>query len=278
MQLRNWIDFHKLHQDYLASNENAIHLFEGDTWVDNPLPINWGLLSSNPNPRAIQLIEEHLEGCRQLNIESEVNWKLLSKNPSAIHILDKEIKDSKEQGRECKVEGWELSMNPSSNIVSVLEKNIYGLHWGYLARNPSAYSFYKENLEQSMKNGYSETSYWKNLSRNPNPDAICLIEKELGSAKSKVCWYGLCSNPATIHLVEREFQTGDTLFNKIHWMHLSRNPSAIHIIERELQENGVKSKLDWQSLSENPSAIHLLEKNIDKIDWKYFSQNPSIFE
>jgi hypothetical protein len=70
----------------------------------------------------------------------------------------------------------------------------------------------------------------------------------------KLDWKRLSSNPAAIHLLEKNM-------SKVNWIWLSRNPAAIHLLEKNL------NKVDWWWLSSNPAAIHLLEKNLSKVDW-----------
>jgi uncharacterized cysteine cluster protein YcgN (CxxCxxCC family) len=73
---------------------------------------------------------------------------------------------------------------------------------------------------------------WRGLSRNTNPDAIKILEKN---------------------------------FDKIEWEELSSNPSAVHILENNPQN------IYWNELSSNPNAIHMLENNISKVCWENLS-------
>ena len=72
----------------------------------------------------------------------------------------------------------------------------------------------------------------------------------------------MCKNPAAIHIIEANL-------DKIDMFWLSSNPAAIHLLE--------KDKINWCWLSYNPAAIDLLEQNQDKIDWDAISENPAIF-
>src|SRR5271170_3488227 len=49
--------------------------------------------------------------------------------------------------------------------------------------------------------------------------------------------------------------------NSIHWEKLSSNPAAIHLLEKN------ECRIDWKKLSCNLAAISFLEKHPEKIDW-----------
>jgi hypothetical protein len=89
---------------------------------------------------------------------------------------------------------------------------------------------------------------WQLLARNPNPNAIPIIEENL-----------------------------DKLDNS-GWRYLSENPNAIHILEKNLHN------ISWYNLSSNKNSIQILEKNVDKIlcysffDYENFSVKAHIFE
>ena len=48
-------------------------------WIDIE-KLDWNMLSLNPNPKAIELLEENME---------KINWYVLSFNKNAIHILER---------------------------------------------------------------------------------------------------------------------------------------------------------------------------------------------
>ena len=70
--------------------------------------------------------------------------------------------------------------------------------------------------------------------------------------QDKVDWERLSSNPAAIHILEKNL-------DNVYWICLSCNPAAIHILEKNLD------KVEWEWLSSNPKAIHMLEKKLDKV-------------
>ena len=82
---------------------------------------------------------------------------------------------------------------------------------------------------------------WHNLSRNPNADALRLLEQN----PERISWLFLSENPGAIHLLEQSPE-------RIDWYWLSCNPNALHLLEQNPE------KISWQTLSLNPSAMHLL--------------------
>jgi len=106
---------------------------------------------------------------------------------------------------------------------------------------------------------------WEFLSRNKNPIAIDLLEKN----QDKIDWYWLSGNPSAIHILEKNK-------DKIVWEHLLTNPNAMEIIENNKEKFQWDDSLTWNNLSRNPSAIHILEENLDKLDPIWFSMNENL--
>ncbi len=87
----------------------------------------------------------------------------------------------------------------------------------------------------------SQSADLKKFIKNPNPEAIELLKKNL---------------------------------DKINWSFLSENPSAIELLKTN------QKKIYWDELSSNPNpaAIELLKENKTKINWDILSKNPAIFD
>ena len=213
---------------------------------------SWSELSKNP--RAIRLLEKNL---------NRINWRILSSNPEAIHILEDNL---------GQIDWRELSSN--SAAIYLLEKNPNKIDWYRLSSNPAAIYLLEKNPDKIV---------WRELSRNTNPDALILFEKNYFKLMY-FDWHNLCKNPHVISLIEMELRTTKIIdgfykwfcccypFNtrcKIKWMSLclNTNPTAIRILE----ENS--DKINWSALSCNPAAIHILENNIEKINWSMLSSN-----
>lgn len=141
---------------------------------------------------------------------------------------------------------------------------------------------------------------WEDLSRNPNPSVIYLLEENF----DKINWYRLSENANAMHLLEanldkiywnkfcknihpKAIEIIDKNINNpnIDWHYLSLNPSALKLFEKyknnlidfnvSRNENpkvinflrNNPNLTDWKMLSENKNAIDLLKENKDKIDW-----------
>jgi hypothetical protein len=129
--------------------------------------------------------------------------------------------------------------------------------------------------------------YWRELSYNPSPDAVALLQAN----PDKICWKLLCSNqsPTAVAILKANP-------TKIDWWMLSSNPKAMALLRanpdsvcidslcsntcadamvlvrqslRFLTDNG------WGYLSANCCATDLLAEHFDKIDWMRLSGNSS---
>ena len=96
-ELLDWISVELLNWEWLSANPNAIDLLKknrdkinwyrlsGNSAAFDLIEldkIDWNMLSTNTNPKAIKLLKEsYLKG------QNNINWALLSKNSSAIEVL-----------------------------------------------------------------------------------------------------------------------------------------------------------------------------------------------
>lgn len=256
--LHKWIDEKKLNVRNLSSVDHpGIMNILGKE--KNRNKIDFKKLSANPNPMAIQLLEEHPDKIYWPNLsgnpsamkllkeyQDEIYWTFLSENPNPIVI--KFLKANPDE-----IEWRKLSSNTNSEVIEIFRKNPDKIYDRIVSGNQSlwAIQFLKE---------YPNKIYWWGLSENPA--AIDLLKEN----PDKIEWnpFSENSHPEAIKLLEENP-------DKIHWGHLSRNPAAINLLKQN------QDKINWEYVSANPGAIKLLEKNQDKIDWDALSSNPAIF-
>ena len=86
------------------------------------------------------------------------------------------------------------------------------------------------------------------ICRNPNPNAMEIIEEIIKINNTDLLWTCLSENPIAISILEQNI-------DKVDWYYLSGNPNAISILEQN------PDKICWDNLSSNPNAIQLLEEN-----------------
>ena len=127
--------------------------------------VQFGGLSSNTNPRALQMLEENLEF---------VSWQLLSANPSpvAVRIL---------KNNEDKIDWYWASKNTNPDMCELFERNINRIDWMVISSNEGAIKFIEK---------YIRYVHWPSLSENSG--AIHILEKNL----DKVDFNMLSRNPA----------------------------------------------------------------------------------
>ncbi len=249
MKLRDWIDINK---------------------------IDWGMLSLNPHPYALELLKEKPD---------KIDWYWLSKNVHSVEVLEylKEnhynqiihsqylSKNSNKQALELlkanpsKIDWYLLSLNTNDEAISLLKQNPDKIVWNFISLNSNskALEMLKENPDKIN---------WNYLCENSNPIALELIKEN----PDKINWHNLSlnENPDAIRLLKENP-------SKINWdrLCLNENPEAIRL----LKEN--PSKIDWENLCLNKNAIDLLEENKNNINecifaedyYSNLSQNPSIF-
>ena len=106
--------------------------------------IDWSSMSKNPNPSAVNFLEQNIDN---------VCWYNLSQNPNAICILEKNID---------KINWKQISMNPSalrinwfklsgnSSAIHILEKNMDKICWHILSGNPSIFELDYNKIRTRM--------------------------------------------------------------------------------------------------------------------------------
>jgi len=320
-KLRVWVPYGKLMKAPLSTNINAIDFLslpenkELINWpilsLSNPyavdflsLPenrskISYYLLATNTNPKAIKLLNEHIEEekirkkIRYYEI-FDIDWGNLSKNPTneAIELLMKKYKEEKQLSfqqyeRYQKIDWEKLSSNTNPKAIKLLlDENINKINWFEFSRNPcnAAVKFLKDNPNYIN---------WKALSENTNPNAISLIIKKIktGIGLNYINWDMLSKNPAIFISYNKTINSKIKIVARI----LSSNVSSstktkitdlqpelrdkiakelLNLYKNELREGIPIEKLNWYFLSENPNAIDLIrerienEKNLSNYEYK----------
>ena len=138
-KLKDWIPLENLNWVALLSNPNAIDLLKK---YPEKIYRYRDLLSENPNPAAIELLQKN---------QGNIDWEKLSQNPNsaAIELLKKYPENI----------SWHwLSKNPNPAAIELLEANTDKIDWLYLSSNPAAMDLLKANREKIN---------WLPLSENP---------------------------------------------------------------------------------------------------------------
>jgi len=91
------------------------------------------------------------------------------------------------------------------------------------------------------------------LSQNPSPGAMSIIESFIEANGVDYYWWVLSSNPSAIHILEKYPEMID-------WEELSSNEGALHLLQRRSKQR--KSGLDWWRLSANPGVVPILEREL----------------
>jgi hypothetical protein len=193
---------------YLSANPSAIDLLKSN--IDM---IDWVSLSTNTNPRAIDLLRERVKEENKMSKKhykiwrNKIDWDVLSGNPIAIDLL-------RENPHKI---NWEyLSGNPSA--IDLLRENPHKINWEYLSGNPSAIKFLEE---------YPNAIDWSMLSKNPN--AIELLKAN----RAKINWNALCLNNNAFDLIKERYEY------------------EISLTPKEYKQLKYRNKLDWKLLSKN---------------------------
>lgn len=213
--------------------------------------IDWFLVASNDNPKAVKLIEENIH---KLTNPSE--WDCLSSNKNAIHIIEKNMDKVEEHNtwdslcknpaaleilshHRDKCNNRSLCENPNPEILKLIDIDMLGDdEWMELFSNPSA-RFIFENHMDKLTQPISHALF-------VNSNVIDLIEKMLEGKKIEhLQLQSLCSNKNAAHLINKH----------------------LHMLKES----------DLYNLNTNPGAIDILEQNPHLIRG-FILENPAIFE
>lgn len=195
--------------------------------------INWDELSINPHNGAVHLLKENPE---------KINWVNLCQNTNK--------------------EALNIWYNNCHNNSYLYNSYLSNLQWYYLSSNSSATQFLSVNNQDCVN--------WKQLSLNPAPEAITLLNEN----HDKINWSNLSANSGARSLLLEELNRDTTKYSsRIDWNNLCLNPCMMDILENAVENE--PEKINWNTLSFNsaPEAITLLIKNPEKINWKILSQN-----
>lgn len=215
---------------YLSRNPNALPLLERYFKY-----IVWTGIAYNPNPKAMVLLEKHLDKL------SDAVWWALSTNPNAFHILEKHLD---------KIHWDMLCENPHPGVVHLLKHNLDKVNWGQLSKNtnPDAIDFLEYHLNNNTMTIYHVD--WWNLSGNPS--AISMLERHI----EHVDWYQLSKNPNAISLIENYVSEFEYVPYEIEWKCIAVNPSAINLLRNHLDKFDTTHM--WFSLGSNPNVAQIL--------------------
>ena len=230
--LRERIELEKNREHYMTLNINE--------------KIDWEQLSSNPHPKAIELLAENLD---------EVDWTVLSENPGAIELL---------KANPHKISWRYLSLNKNAgellkqrhyyeNSLSVEEYYRLGknnqLSWEYLSANPCAIELLKANPARI---------HWNELTRNP--EAIEMLKNKPRGVAIHDFYIGLSVNPFAIEILEKNKEL-------INWKYLSMNPNARELLKERAEYESTLTSKQYNNLGTN-----------NRIDWQELSRRECIFE
>jgi len=207
------------------------------------------LLSANPHAVTYLTLKEN---------QNKIYWDLFVSNPEAMehikkysHILDFDWD-----------EVVELLNNPNNEAIEIIDTQLHDeiyddlpVVWNWLSSNPGAV--------QLLEKKYYNFIVWSQLSKNPDPQAVHLLESNI----DKIHWPNLSGNKNAIGILLK-------YPHKIDWRIFSSNTNPIAI--KMLEEN--PDKIDWCNLTRNSSAIHLLEANPDKVVWSNILLNKNIYD
>ena len=130
--------------------------------------------------------------------------------------------------------------------MHLLQDNPHEIRWNNLSKNPSAI-----HLLEKPEN--RDKIDWFSL--NTNPKAVHLLEANPEKIRITLCKN---PNPDAINLLERELLLYPRM--NLEWAYLSANPSAIHIIENSKEENAIVERYN----EEINRHLRALTKNFQK--------------
>ena len=251
----------KLDDDALCENPNALYYL-----ITKEKHIDYFRLSSNPNPIAIKLLEEEIK----VNPEVNINWDILSTktNPKAINLL---------KANHDKINWNLLSANTNPKAIEILVEeykknpNSEKLEWTALCGNPNAI---KILVEEYNNNPNSHKLVWSALCGNPNPKVIKLLEKEIKVFPPHININALAANETqeAIDFLKNNFTFENLEYSEYFefWEKLSLNSKAIEILKAN------KDKIAWHNISHtsSPEGIAFLRENYYKINWGAIAHNP----
>lgn len=246
-KIRDWILNNKrFHINALSESNNQIAI---DYLTDNPEQIHWTFLSKNPN--AIKLLKKKIKDENKLTerelvdlpAKNKISWQNLSENPKAKKLL------------EAKFEKEKLLDN---NVLAhgIRTNRFLYLNWGGLSANPCAIDLLKGNIDKID---------WRQLSNNPNPEAIELLG--LPQNRNGVAWRAPrveSVNNSPVNLLDLPDDQND-----IEWRKLSRfanNEQHMELLRKRAEYEDTLTDAEYMSLGYT-----------QKISWDYLTANPSIF-
>jgi len=208
--------------------------------------IDWQLLSSNPNPKAIELLAENL---------NKVDWDIVSENSGAIELLKanphqivwRYLSRNKNAGELLKQRHYYEKSLSIKEYYSLGKNN--QLSWEDLAENPCAIELLKANPARI---------HWEELTTNP--EAIDILQNKPCSVSIYDFYVGLSQNPGAIEILKKNKDI-------VNWRYISRNPNATELLKERAEYESTLTSKQYNNLGIN-----------NKIDWSELSRNECIFE
>lgn len=202
------------HPDLFTLVENNISSLPSHTWVH---------IASNPNPRAISLLETNLD---KLNTQG---WKNLIQNEQSIDIVRNNFFIIENN------DYWEYLCSHSKGIDLIIEnKKIHYLNykcWKMILPRFSHYQLILDNLEKFTV----REKMWEYICLNSHPDIIELITKNLTIINklknSIICWENICLNQGATSIIKDNF---DFLYDQGLLVFISQNEQASKILNDKM--------------------------------------------
>ncbi len=221
--------------------------------------ISWTLISKNPNPKAICLLQVWLRNTRDVGkttgwspkLERLVQlWTLRDfyRNPAVIEMI-KQIDWSMRIDWSSRIDWSGLSLNPHPKAIQILLDDFSKINWKNVSSNSGAYELLRDNLP------LVDSQY---LCMNRDPRAIQLLATHLNVFSSS-------KDPIDLKLSQPKRSFGSWLTGRICGRY------SLHLL-------ATAQGLNWDWLSDNPAALDILKANPAKINWAEASSNPMFME
>lgn len=202
------------HSDLFILVENNISLLPSHTWVH---------IASNPNPRAISLIERNLD---KLNTQGLKN---LIQNEQAIDIIRRNFFIIENNNY------WEYLCSHTNGIDLIIEnKKIKYLNnncWKMILPSFPHYQIILDNLEKFTL----KEKMWEYICLNSHPEIVQLISRSLPLINklknSIICWENICLNDGAVSIIKDNF---NFLYEQGLLVFISQNEQASKILNDKM--------------------------------------------
>ena len=253
----------------LSMNSNAFDFFENKHHL-----IDWDSMSSNTNPKAIELLKQNID---------KILWEIIGSNPAAIDLIKENID---------KIEPCNYINNPAA--IDLIKENINEHHeYYYICENPNVSEiFHLMNLppeycwHQICKNpknmriiqSYPLMINWDGLSRNTNPNAVRMCIKN----SDQIIWDLFVQNPSplAINYIKKNKNKVFDYSDALKWIFYNKNPKIISVLKYIIDQRNKKIVIN--NVLESPHYEKLLKymkiniESLKKKHLKILSKNENI--